>query len=97
MTIFYGKFLEADEILLRGKFYYEYFNSEEAIYKYKDFLKSMGIHDVLERIGKAEFNKNGRLVFIEKSEKILYDPEWKYKNGNNSEQYEDEDEEEEEE
>lgn len=93
MTIYYGKFLEADEILLNGKQYYEYFNSEEAIYKYKDFLKEMGIHDVLEKIGKAQFNNRGRLVLIEGSEKILYDPEGKYENNNEDEEEEKEEEE----
>lgn len=92
MAIYYGKFLEASNLVLEGRSYYEYFNSEEAIFKYKDLLRSLGISDILERIGKAEFNKNGRLIIDETTEKILYDPDKEFIKDINDEDDEDEDE-----
>ena len=75
MTIYYGRFLEAEEYICTGGAYYEYFNSIEAIYKYRDFIRSMGKFDILEKIGEMEFAKTGHLIMKEGTEKIVYTPE----------------------
>lgn len=75
MTIYYGRFLEANKIIATGGIHTEFFNSKEAIFEYKNMLRSIGIDDILEAIGEMEFNKKGHLVTKDGSEQLLYDPD----------------------
>ena len=75
MKIYYGRFLESDKLLITGRIYYEYFESEEAIHNYVNTLRELNKFDILEAIGEMKFNSKGRLVVKEGTEKLLYDPE----------------------
>lgn len=75
MTVYYGRFLESNGVIKTGGYYYRYFNSKEAIFTFKDFLKTIGNNDILEAIGVAEFNKMGLLCENESEEELLYNPD----------------------
>ena len=75
MEIYYGKFLEATKIILTGRSYYMYFNSEEALYNYYRYMREeRGKNDILEYVGKAYFNSRGRLVEDDEHAIRIYDP-----------------------
>lgn len=75
MEIYYGKFLEAKKIILTGRSYYMYFNSEEALYDYYRYMREeRGKNDILEYVGKAYFNSRGRLVEDDEHAIRIYDP-----------------------
>ena len=75
MIIYYARILKSDGFLFSGKFYYEYFNSKEAAYHYKDLLEKRNSDDVLEVIGEAKFNSNGMLYHDERTEIKIYNPD----------------------
>lgn len=74
MEIYYGRFLTSTGIMLTGKAYYMYFNSEEALYKYYEYMKERGKKDILEEVGKAYFNSRGRLVEDDENSVLVYNP-----------------------
>ena len=82
MDIYFGKFLKSDKFLLSGASYTMFFDTEQAVFDHENHLRELGSCDILEYVGRAEFNKRGILVPNEKTAKRVYDPDGE-EDGNN--------------